>query len=151
MDKTGTLTEGKPVLTDVIAVAGVSQCDLIQVAATLEQGSEHPLAKAVMEYAANAGVRPHAVSGFTAVAGSGIIACIDRVEHTLGSPRFLVERGAVVDEALIGGLQEEGKTVVGISALMGNSPQTIGYLAIADRLRPTSRQASGRFRKWVLR
>ena len=141
VDKTGTLTEGKPVLTDVIAVAGVSQCDLIQVAATLEQGSEHPLAKAVMEYAANAGVRPHAVSGFTAVAGSGIIACIDRVEHTLGSPRFLVERGAVVDEALIGGLQEEGKTVVGISALMGNSPQTIGYLAIADRLRPTSRQA----------
>ncbi len=141
VDKTGTLTEGKPVLTDVIAVAGVSQCDLIQVAATLEQGSEHPLAKAVMEYAANTGVRPHAVSGFTAVAGSGIIACIDRVEHTLGSPRFLVERGAVVDEALIGGLQEEGKTVVGISALMGNSPQTIGYLAIADRLRPTSRQA----------
>ena len=141
VDKTGTLTEGKPVLTDVIAVAGVSQCDLIQVAATLEQGSEHPLAKAVMEYAANTGVRPHAVSGFTAVAGSGIIACIDRVEHTLGSPRFLVERGAVVDQALIGGLQEEGKTVVGISALMGNSPQTIGYLAIADRLRPTSRQA----------
>jgi Cu+-exporting ATPase len=125
----------------VIAVAGVSQRDLIQMAATLEQGSEHPLAKAVMEYAANTGVRPHAVSGFTAVAGSGIIACIDRVEHTLGSPRFLVERGAVVDEALIGGLQEEGKTVVGISALMGNSPQTIGYLAIADRLRPTSRQA----------
>jgi Cu+-exporting ATPase len=141
VDKTGTLTEGKPVLTDVIAVAGVSQRDLLQMAATLEQGSEHPLAKAVMEYAVNTGVRPHAVSGFTAVAGSGIIGCVDRVEHTLGSPRFLVERGAVVDEALIGGLQEEGKTVVGISALMGNSPQTIGYLAIADRLRPTSRQA----------
>jgi Cu+-exporting ATPase len=147
VDKTGTLTEGKPVITDVIAVGGTTENDLIRTAAALEQGSEHPLARAIMEYAKGKDVSPAAVSGFTAVTGSGITARIDGAEHVLGSPRFLVERGAAIDEALINTLQAEGKTVIGISSLTGDSPLIMGYLAIADRLRATSAEAVRRLQE----
>src|SRR5690348_7814097 len=141
VDKTGTVTEGKPMVTDVIPVGSITENDLIQTAATLEQGSEHPLAKAVMEYAFDIGIRPGSVSAFAAISGSGITAEIDDKEYILGSPRFLVERGSAVDETLIARLQAEGKTVVGISVPTDSSPRIMGYLAIADRLRATSPDA----------
>ncbi|HET7061103.1 MAG TPA: heavy metal translocating P-type ATPase, partial [Nitrosospira sp.] len=146
VDKTGTLTEGEPTVTDVIPVGGTAEHDLIQTAATLEQGSEHPLARAVVEYAARAGVQPGTMKGFTAITGSGISAVIDNVEYLLGSPKFLTEKGAVVDQRLIDALQADGKTVVALSALPGNSPRILGYVAIADRLRATSAAAVHRLR-----
>jgi Cu+-exporting ATPase len=147
VDKTGTLTEGKPSITDVIPAGQIGERNLLEIATTLEQGSEHPLAKAVIEYGIRMDIRPGEVSGFTAVTGSGVTAIIGNVEHLLGSPKFLIERGAVVDQALIDDLQAEGKTVVGISALRGNAPEMIGYIAIADRLRGTSAHAVRRLQE----
>jgi len=147
VDKTGTLTEGKPSITNVIPAGQIGERNLLEIATTLEQGSEHPLAKAVIEYGIRMGIRPGEVSGFTAVTGSGVTAIIDNVEHLLGSPKFLIERGAVVDQALIGDLQAEGKTVVGISALRDDVPEMIGYIAIADRLRGTSAHAVRRLQE----
>lgn len=141
VDKTGTLTEGKPVVTDVIPLESVTEHVLLQIAATLEQGSEHPLAKAVLEHTASMAIRPQAMSHFVAVAGSGIMAQISDTEYLLGSPRFLQAQGATLDQSRIAALQTEGKTVVGVAARSEETCQVLGYLAIADRLRRTSAQA----------
>ncbi|MCX7184301.1 MAG: heavy metal translocating P-type ATPase [Nitrosospira sp.] len=141
VDKTGTLTEGKPAVTDIVAAGSTTEHDLLQVAVTLEQGSEHPLAKAVLERAASMNIRPDAVSDFSAIAGSGITARIDGTEYLLGSPRFLSSRGAAIDDARIAALQAAGKTVIAVAAVTDDVPEVLGYLAIADRLRSTSAQA----------
>jgi Cu+-exporting ATPase len=149
VDKTGTLTEGRPAVTDIVPVGSIMERDLMQIVANLEQGSEHPLAKAVMERARSLGLRPGLVSNFRALPGSGITARIDDVEYLLGSPRFAREHGALVDEELIAVLQAEGKTVVCLSAsntVNRRTADVLGYLAIADRVRSTSAQAVARLR-----
>ncbi|TSA53278.1 MAG: copper-translocating P-type ATPase, partial [Nitrosomonadaceae bacterium] len=141
VDKTGTLTEGKPAVTDIVAAGSTTEHDLLQVAATLEQGSEHPLAKAVLERAAGMNIRPDAVSDFSAIAGSGITARINGSEYLLGSPKFVGGRGAAIDAARIAVLQAAGKTVIAVAAVTNDVPEVLGYLAIAERLRSTSAQA----------
>ncbi|MDO8436941.1 MAG: heavy metal translocating P-type ATPase [Nitrosomonadaceae bacterium] len=141
VDKTGTLTEGKPAVTDIVLAGSATEHDLMQVAATLEQGSEHPLAKAVLERAAGMNIRPDAVSDFSAIVGSGITARIDGTEYLLGSPKFLGDRGAAIDDTRIAVLQAAGKTVIAVASVTNDVPEVLGYLAIADRLRSTSAQA----------
>lgn len=141
VDKTGTLTEGRPVVTDVVPVGAVTEQALLQIAATLEQGSEHPLAKAVLEYTTNKAIRPQAMSNFTAVTGSGVMARISDAEYLLGSPKFLQAHGATIDQSRLAALQAEGKTVIGVAVHSEEVWQVLGYLAIADRLRRTSAQA----------
>lgn len=140
-DKTGTLTEGKPIITDVIPLGSITEYALLQIAATLEQGSEHPLARAVLEYADSMSIRPQAMSDFKAVAGSGVMARISDTQYLLGSPKFLQTQGATIDQSYVVTLQGEGKTVVGLVAQSEGACQLLGYLAIADRLRGTSVQA----------
>jgi P-type Cu+ transporter len=147
LDKTGTLTEGRPAVTDIVPAGRVLESDLVQLAASLEQGSEHPLAKAVMERAKNARISPRAISYFKAFPGSGIAARIDDVEYLLGSPRFAREQGANIDEELTAALQAQGKTVMClamIAAFNGSTTKVLGYLAVADPLRSTSPQAVAR-------
>lgn len=141
VDKTGTLTEGRPVLTDIAPASSVTERDLMQVAATLEQGSEHPLAKAVMEHANGMNIPPQTMSDFTAVAGSGVTARIAGKKYVLGSPKFLREHDAPIDDNSIAVLQSEGKTVVGVAVLSNGTVEILGYLAIADQLRQTSARA----------
>ncbi len=141
VDKTGTLTEGRPAVTDIVAAGSTTEHDLMQVAATLEQGSEHPLAKAVLERAAGMNIRPDAVSDFSAIAGSGITARINGSEYLLGSPKFVGGRGAAIDATRIAVLQAAGKTVIAVAAVTNDVPEVLGYLAIADCLRSTSAQA----------
>jgi Cu+-exporting ATPase len=141
VDKTGTLTEGKPAVTDIVPTGLITEHALMQAASTLEQGSEHPLAKAVMERAESMDIRPQAMSDFTAITGSGITAHIDGDEYILGSPKFLRERGAVTDDNSIAALQAEGKTVIGVATSSKSTFEVLGYLAIADRLRSTSAKA----------
>jgi Cu+-exporting ATPase len=158
VDKTGTLTEGKPAITDIVAAEPTTEQALMQIAATLEQGSEHPLAKAVMERAQGMNIRPQPISDFNAIPGSGITARVDGMEYLLGSPRFLLDRSASIDASMIANLQAEGKTVIGVAVTglaleepapsAGGKPiaatRVLGYLAIADRLRPSSGAAVSR-------
>ncbi|PTQ82321.1 Cu+-exporting ATPase [Nitrosospira multiformis] len=149
LDKTGTLTEGKPALTDIVPVEPFTERELMRIATTLEQGSEHPLAKAVMEHASKTGIQPEPVTNFQAVTGSGITGNVGDIGYILGSPGFLREHGLQVDENTISALQSKGKTVVGLAAvniLSGESPQVLGYLAIADQLRATSARAVARLK-----
>jgi len=135
VDKTGTLTEGKPRVTDLVPVAGATAQQLLQLAATLEQGSEHPLAKAVLARAAQDDITPAPVVRFASSAGKGVSGEVEGQAGYLGSPAYLAEQGIAgmpPDE-----LQRQGKTVIGVAA----NGQLLGWLAIADTLRPTSRQA----------
>ena len=141
VDKTGTLTEGKPEVIDIVPVSSASAHDVLQIAASLEQGSEHPLARAVLDSAQKLHLTLQSIDDFSAVTGSGITARIQGVQYFLGSPRYLAQQGAVLDQHQITALQAEGKTVIGIATSSAHAPQVLGFLAIADRLRDTSLQA----------
>lgn len=139
VDKTGTLTEGKPKVTDLVITASVTQEAFLKHAAALEQGSEHPLARAILERASQEGIRVQTDTwrDFHAEPGKGVSAIIDDETYWLGSPEWLESRGIAIDHAIVTTLQRMGKTVVGLA----NHQQIWGYLAIADPLRSTSRQA----------
>ena len=146
LDKTGTLTEGKPVVTDIIPLGEISKNDLIQISATLEQGSEHPLAKAVLECAKRMNIKLHRVNDFTSVAGSGVTARIDETNYILGTVKFLINSGTVIDAEYITTLQAKGETVVVIAKKISDTYKIIGYIKIADQLRSTSVQAVKRLK-----
>ncbi len=137
LDKTGTLTPGKPAVTDVIPAPGADEHELLRVAASLEAGSEHPLARAILEHARSRGIEAMAAAGFTAVAGHGVQADIDGETARLGSPRYIADAGHLLKDAAVWRLQDEGKTVVGVT----RGSRLLGLIAIADPLRPTSREA----------
>ncbi len=141
VDKTGTLTEGKPEVTDIVPIESVNMQDLLQIAASLEQGSEHPLARAVLDSAQKMQLPLQSIDDFSAITGSGITARINGTQYLLGSPKFLVQQSIALDEKQITTLQAEGKTVIGVASTSGNNSQILGYLAIADRLRNTSLKA----------
>lgn len=136
-DKTGTLTLGKPAVTDVRPAPGMDARALITLAATLEHGSAHPLAHAVMTHAAVLGIEPGEMSGFRAVTGKGLTAQLDGRNALLGSPAFLREEGIRVDAALVQDLEQAGKTVVAVA----HDGQLLGALGIADPIHPATRSA----------
>jgi len=148
VDKTGTLTEGKPVVTDVLAADGFSDGELIMVAASLESGSAHPLAHAVLEHAKQLAVPLTSIHDFRSETGKGVQAILAVPalggEQTLllGAPAFLTESGLTIDAAALGPLVEQGKTVIAV----GGAGRILGYIAIADKLRANSREAVGKLR-----
>jgi len=137
VDKTGTLTQGKPAVTDLITFDGFSDDDVLRIAATLESGSEHPLARAVLDHARQRGVQAAHLQDFAAVTGKGVQAVIDGAPALLGSPRFLADSGLTLDDAAVTRLQDQGKTVIGVA----RDGRVAGLIAIADPLRPTSKAA----------
>ncbi|MGE0559364.1 MAG: heavy metal translocating P-type ATPase [Burkholderiales bacterium] len=134
VDKTGTLTQGKPAVTDVIAAAGFDEEHLLHIAAALENGSEHPLARAVLEHARGRRIAIAAVQDFEAVAGRGVRATVDGKSALLGSPKFLAGNSLALDAQTVAALEDQGKTVIGVA----HDNRTLGLIAIADPLRPTS-------------
>ncbi len=137
VDKTGTLTTGRPEVTDVVAFGAHGETEVLRVAAAVEQGSEHPLARAILAAAAAHQITPPPLSDFAAVAGKGARATIDAQTVLLGSPLFLRESHIALDGAQLEALQSQGKTVIAIA----RDGAAIGLIAIADRLRPTSHAA----------
>jgi P-type Cu+ transporter len=143
VDKTGTLTEGRPVVTDVIAAAGFTVRELVAAAASLESGSAHPLAHAVLEHAKRQALPLSPVRDFHSATGKGVQAVVNVPalggEHTLllGAPAFLIESGFSIDAEAIKPLVAQGKTVIAV----GGAGRVLGYLAIADKLRASSRDA----------
>lgn len=137
LDKTGTLTRGKPAVTDVLPALGADPTTLLRVAVSLEAGSEHPLARAVLEHAKSLGITASPVHDFRAVAGHGVQAVMDGKPALLGSPAFVRAAGINLKEATVEHLQNQGKTVVGVS----HGGRLLGLIAIADPLRDTSAAA----------
>ncbi len=144
VDKTGTLTEGKPAVTDVVPAAGTDPRELLALAAGLELGSEHPLASAVLRKAMELSVTPIAASSLLAYPGQGIEGQVGGRKLTLGAPAWIVSRGLPVDTSALARLAGEGKTVV----LLADDAHVLGYLGIGDRVRDTSAAAVARLRAY---
>jgi len=138
-DKTGTLTEGRPKVQEIEPLGDLSRESLLQIAATLESRSEHPLARAVMERAEQTGVEPLAVEDFNALTGLGIEASIDGKSYLLGNHRLVEERGLCNPqvESWLDRWEQQGKTVV----IIGNSERVLGLISIADEIRPEAASA----------
>lgn len=144
LDKTGTITEGRPQVTDIMAADGIREENLLKIAASLEKPSEHPLAEAIAEKAKKAGIALKPVEGFTAVSGRGITAGIDGKRYTAGNLAFMneqkIETGALC--AAAEALAEEGKTPL----YFADGEKLLGVIAAADIVKPTSREAIEQFK-----
>jgi len=134
-DKTGTLTEGRPKVTDVIVLNGTEK-RLISIAASLEKNSEHPLAEAIVQKAAEEKILPEKVTGFKAVPGKGISGKIGGKEFFLGSSSFAKENGIQNPESNISELELQGKTAI----IVFSKKEIFGIIAIADTLRKESKK-----------
>ncbi|MBP9799075.1 MAG: cadmium-translocating P-type ATPase [Sterolibacterium sp.] len=134
VDKTGTLTQGRPVVTEVLPLAGVSAAELLQVAATLEQGASHPLARAVLDHAAQSGLALAALAALEAVPGKGLRGQVDGVPCLLGSPEFLAEEGVVLADDVLRPLQQTARSIIAVA----REGRGLGLLAVADPLRAST-------------
>ena len=139
VDKTGTLTEGRPVVTDVIALAGATRADVLRAAASLEQGATHPLARALLAAAHAEGLSSSAIAEFVSMPGKGVTARIgtDSAPSVLGSLDYLAEFGATPPTDAGLPLQQAGKTIVGVA----RDGRVIGLIGLTDALRATSAEA----------
>jgi Cu2+-exporting ATPase len=149
-DKTGTLTEGKPAVTNVVSfaagkLAGLDEARLLQVAATTEADSEHPLASAIVEGAKDRQLDLLPYSQFKAIAGGGVQAQVEGNTVLVGTPKLLAENHIQLQpdqQEELAALQAEGKTAM----LVAMNGQVVGLIAVADRVRATSREAITRLK-----
>ena len=150
-DKTGTLTAGRPRLTDAAPLGGISEAELLQIAATAERSSEHPLAQAVVTAARQRGLEPGHAAQLEAVTGQGIEAVVDGRTLYIGNEALLAAYGVDPGDAareLAGGFRADGKTTMYV-AVRGtdNAAQVLGVLAVADTIRPVARQVISRLKE----
>ena len=133
LDKTGTLTEGKPTVTDIIPAENYHRDHILKLAASAEKGSEHPLGEAIVRAAQEANLSLHPTTNFEAIPGVGIAATIDEQRVVLGNPHAVSERATYPAEKL----EAEGKTAVFITI----DDQPAGLIAISDSLKADAAQA----------
>jgi len=139
LDKTGTLTQGEPKVTDIITLPSSSQEEVLRLAASAEHGSEHPLGEAIIKAAAEKRLQVSPASDFNAIPGHGVEASVAGKKLLLGNLRLLKDRGLSLN-----GLEEEaerlwtkGKTVM----FLGIDSQVVGIIAVADTLKPSAKAA----------
>ena len=139
LDKTGTLTQGEPKVTDVITIPSSSQEEVLRLAASAERGSEHPLGEAIVRAASERKVELAPVSDFNAVPGHGVEALVEGKKIILGNLRLMREKGFSLNglEEEANRLWEKGKTVM----FLGIDSQVVGIIAVADTLKPNTKAA----------
>jgi len=140
VDKTGTLTEGRPEVIEVVPCSTSNADEVLRIAATLEQGSSHPLGLAIGRAAAQRGIEPQSISRFASLAGRGVEGEIDGRLALLGSPDFLQERGMLFEPGTLTDLTSRGRTVVAV----GLDDHSLGLIGLADRIRASSKSAVAR-------
>ena len=139
LDKTGTLTEGRPVVTDVVPLDGLAPAELLRLAAAAERGSEHPLGEAIVRGAAEQGLAATVADRFQAIPGKGIVASIEGREVLLGNESLFAERGVAAGPlaARWAELASAGKTPMFIAV----GGKAAGIVAVADLPKPSSARA----------
>jgi Cu+-exporting ATPase len=150
VDKTGTLTEGKPRLTQIVPVNGVTEDELLIAAASVEQNSEHPLAAAIVHGAKERNLKFQLVTDFNSVTGGGVVGKIDGREIAVGKLTFLQDRGVAglaVLEAKATALQADGQTVIFV-AINGKAA---GILAVSDPIKTSTPEAIAQLHKLGLK
>ncbi|MBK4722026.1 copper-translocating P-type ATPase [Azospirillum sp. YIM DDC1] len=141
-DKTGTLTEGKPRVTDLVTAAGLVKAEVLRVAVSLQQGSEHPLAHAVRARAENDGVDADTLAEFKALAGRGVSGVVDGRSVLLGTKRLMAENGLAdaVLATVAADLEASGRTVSWLAEAVPQK-RVLGLVAFGDTIKESSRQA----------
>jgi len=140
LDKTGTLTEGKPIVTDVIAFNGFNEQEILRYEASVEAGSNHPLAKSIMKEAAKRGATPlESIEKFESIAGHGLKAIIKGKIVLAGKEKLLVDNGVNIGDAraTLDRLASEGKTL----SLIAIDDKLAGVIAAADTVKPSAKKA----------
>lgn len=149
LDKTGTITQGKPVVTDIICAAGKSaaKTQLLQIAGSLEKGSEHPLAEAIVNYCETNSIALEKVTDFTALFGKGIEGTVSGTHYYAGNEKMMEEKGislSTEQKNQIRELAKQGRTPL----LFADEKQFLGIVAVADVVKPTSKEAVQKFRDY---
>ena len=146
-DKTGTLTEGRFGVTDVVSLDGRGETDILRLAAALESRSEHPIAAGIVRAATERGISYPAGSEVSAIPGKGARGTVEGVEVNVVSPGFLKERNQTMSDARVARVSEQGKTVVYVLV----DSKVVGAIALADIIRPESREALQRLKQMGIR
>ena len=137
-DKTGTLTQGHPEVTDIISLdQKINQQKLLEIAASLEKGSEHSLAEAIVKEAESKNLKLEKIDGFKAVPGHGIEGSLDKIKYIFGNRKLMNKEGVNIEDVLqIEKLENDGKTVM----LLGSNKNLIGLVAVADVLKDSAKK-----------
>jgi Cu+-exporting ATPase len=141
VDKTGTLTEGRPTVTDLLCPPGGDASELLRLAASLEQGSTHPLAAAIVNRAKAEGLPLALPESVVAAAGKGLTGQVDGRTVAVGSPAWMMEQG--ISPPDLAALQAGGRSIVAVAV----DGRAIGLIGVADPLRQSSREAVARLRR----
>ena len=149
LDKTGTITQGKPVVTDIICAAGknADKTQLLQIAGSLEKGSEHPLAEAIVNYCVTNNISLEKVTDFNALFGRGIEGTVSGTHYFAGNEKMMEEKGislSTEQKNQIQALAKQGRTPL----LFADGKQFLGIVAVADVVKPTSKEAVQKFRDY---
>lgn len=149
LDKTGTITQGKPVVTDIICAAGknADKTQLLQIAGSLEKGSEHPLAEAIVNYCVTNNISLEKVTDFNALFGKGIEGTVSGTHYFAGNEKMMEEKGislSTEQKNQIRELAKQGRTPL----LFADEKQFLGIVAVADVVKPTSKEAVQKFRDY---
>ncbi|WP_378953657.1 heavy metal translocating P-type ATPase [Pelosinus sp. sgz500959] len=139
LDKTGTITKGKPDVTDIISVSNLTESELLSLAVRAEKKSEHPLAEAIVKFGQNQGVTMTDPDEFTAIPGYGVEAMLDGTKVLVGTRKLMGDNHIAIDRVIsqVEGLEKQGKTVM----LMAIDRQMVGLLAVADTIKEHSAEA----------
>ena len=149
LDKTGTITQGKPVVTDIICAAGknADKTQLLQIAGSLEKGSEHPLAEAIVNYCVTNSIALEKVTDFNALFGKGIEGTVSGTHYYAGNEKMMEEKGislSTEQKNQIQALAKQGRTPL----LFADENQFLGIVAVADVVKTTSKEAVQKFRDY---
>ena len=140
LDKTGTITKGEPLVTDVVVAGNVKEKELLEIAFSLEKGSEHPLAEAILKECMKQNIEKRECSDFLAVPGKGVEGKVDGVFYFGGNGKMVADKGVAIPETLLkqgDELAQNGKTLM----YFGNELNLLGFVAVADVVKETSKAA----------
>jgi Cu+-exporting ATPase len=148
LDKTGTITKGKPEVTDIISFS-IDQDHLLGICASIESSSEHPLAEAIVNKAKEKNIGLHKASHFNAIPGQGVTALMHGRTYHVGNKKLMKENGVAIDfyESSVHKLEDDGKTVMFIT----EDHKLVGLIAVADVIKESSPRAIEEFKKMGIR
>lgn len=134
LDKTGTLTKGKPSVTQVVPVGGRKKQELMQILASLEASSEHPISRAIVDRAKEAKISLLPVTDFAALPGLGLKGKLGKLQYYAGNTKLITELGLKVDTSILAGFANQGATPI----MLADKKQILAYLGISDTLKEES-------------
>lgn len=143
VDKTGTLTQGRPAVQEIYTVGNIKEKDLLYAAASVAHHSLHPLAEAIEKEAKKHDIKLDPIVGFTSIPGKGIRGVVRGVQYSIGSSRMAKEGGITVQEDLISKWEEQGKTV----SVVWRGTELLGYLVIGDPIRESAKEGIQELKK----